>query len=157
LHYSGESLQVETGPYGLAEVRFTPNEPWQEMKITGRDGQGNEATESFTFEGEWQEQTVLLRPDRPAYRVGESMKVTILTSQAGCTVYFDMVREGQTVSTRAVQVNNGQAEVAVDLTADLFGTLELHAYKILRSGIITRDTRLVLVDEGNDTLPSEAN
>ena len=38
------------------------------------------------------------------------------------------------------------ADVAVDLTPDLYGTLELHAYKILTSGEITRDTRLVVVD-----------
>ena len=54
------------------------------------------------------------------------------------------------MSTRAVDVTDGKAEVAVDLTPDLYGTLELHAYKILRSGSITRDTRLVVVDEAND-------
>ena len=56
------------------------------------------------------------------------------------------MREGQTVSTRSVEVQNGLAEVAVDLTPDLYGTLELHAYKILPDGAITRDTRLVVVD-----------
>ena len=37
--------------------------------------------------------------------------------------------------------------LVVDLTPDMYGTLELHAYKILRSGHISRDTRLVVVDQ----------
>ena len=74
----------------------------------------------------------------------------MLTSAQRGTVYVDIIREGQTVSTRAVDVTGGKAEVAVDLTPDLYGTLELHAYKILRTGAITRDTRLVIVDQASD-------
>ena len=54
--------------------------------------------------------------------------------------YLDIARRGQTVNTRAVPLSGGQAELAVDLTPDLYGTLELHAYKILSDGNITRDT-----------------
>ena len=155
---NGQELSVESGPYGLAEVRFTPTDPWQELLIEASDAQGNKSEQEFFFDGQWQEETVLLRPDRPAYRVGETMNLTLLLGQAQeiastsrtSTVYLDMVREGQTVSTRAIQVSDGQAQVAVDLTPDLYGTLELHAYKILRSGTMTRDTRLVLVDDAND-------
>ena len=93
---------------------------------------------------------MLLRPERPAYRVGETMNLTILASRPGGTAYLDIARQGQTVSTRAVQLSGGQAQVAVDLTPDLYGTLELHAYKILGDGNITRDTRLVLVDAAAD-------
>jgi len=111
---------------------------------------GATAARNFYFEGQWDEETVLLRPDAPVYRVGDTMWLTLLTSAQRGTVYVDIIREGQTVSTRAVDVADGKAEVAVDLTPDLYGTLELHAYKILRSGNITRDTRLVVVDEAND-------
>jgi len=54
------------------------------------------------------------------------------------------------VSTRSVEMSDGQAEVVVDLTPDLYGTLELHAYKIDASGTISRDTRLVVVDNAED-------
>ena len=47
-------------------------------------------------------------------------------------------------------VSDGRAELAVDLSPDLYGTLEMHAYKILASGSIVRDTRLVLVDSVDD-------
>ena len=149
-------LTAQTGPYGLVEVRVTPNSPWQQFRIDATDTRGNFATRDFYFEGAWDEETVLLRPDRPVYRVGDTMHLTLLTLQPQGTAYLDIVREGQTVSTRAVPVgadpgvSPGRAEIAVDLTPDLYGTLELHAYKILSWGGITRDTRLVVVDAASD-------
>jgi hypothetical protein len=147
---TGERFTAETGPYGLAELVFTPTSPYLYLDITAQDASGAVARRDFTFEGAYSEESVLLRPDAPVYRVGDTMSLTLLTSQSQGTVYLDIVREGQTVSTRAVDVSEGRAEVAVDLTPDLYDTLELHAYKILRSGSIVRDTRLVVVDQADD-------
>ncbi|MBP1703970.1 MAG: putative rane protein, partial [Chloroflexi bacterium] len=147
---NGQTVQASTGSYGLAEVRFTPQNPYQQLSIQAGDAQGNGTQRDFYFEGEYAEETVLLRTDRPVYRVGDAMQLSILTSQPSGTVYLDIVREGQTVSTRSLEVTDGHSEAAVDLTTDLFGTLELHAYKITPYGSITRDTRLVVVDHADD-------
>lgn len=148
--YGFQTLTAATGQYGLAEVAFTPESPWHSIMITAREASGATTQREFYFEGEWQEETVLLRPDRPVYRVGDTMNLSILTQSGSGTVYLDIVREGQTVSTRALSLENGTAMAAVDLSPDLYGTLELHAYKILRSGTIARDTRLVVVDQADD-------
>lgn len=140
-------VQAETGAFGVAEIRLTPQSTYQQFSIEARDLQGRLARRDFYFEGEYAEESVLLRPEKPVYRVGEALRLQIFTSQPQGTVYLDIVREGQTVSTRAVEIRDGQSEVIVDLTPDLYGTLALHAYKILRSGAITRDTRLVVVDQ----------
>lgn len=147
LNNTGESYSIESGPYGLAEVRFTPNDAYVQFRVEARDRQGNQAQQEFYFEGEYSNESILLRPEKPVYRVGEAMKLVILASQVQGTAYLDIVREGQTVSTRSVELKNGQAEVVVDLTPDLFGTVELHAYKILADGTIIRDTRLVVIDQ----------
>ena len=63
--------------------------------VEAQDNRGNLTSQEFYFEGAWQEETVLLRPERPAYRVGETMNLSLLTSQQGGTVYLDIVREGQ--------------------------------------------------------------
>ncbi|MBN2547821.1 MAG: hypothetical protein JXB15_01585 [Anaerolineales bacterium] len=147
---NNQNLQAETGAYGLAEVRLNPQYPYQQILIEARDLQGHTAQREFYFEGEYSQESVLLRPEKPVYRVGDAMRLYLMTSQPKGTVYLDIVREGQTVSTRSVEVDNGKAEVIVDLTPDLYGTLELHAYKILRSGATTRDTRLVVVDHADD-------
>lgn len=147
---TGQTLTARTGPYGLAEVRVTPQTAWQAFHVLAHDARGAAAEHDFQFEGEWAEGTVLLRPDRPVYRVGETMGLTVLASQPVGTAYVDIVREGQTVSTRSIELEGGRAELAVDLTPDLYGTLELHAYKILPSGAIIHDTRMVVVDNAQE-------
>ncbi|MGB5060781.1 MAG: MG2 domain-containing protein, partial [Candidatus Promineifilaceae bacterium] len=145
----GEATAV-TNPYGLAQIPFTPSSPYQQITIVARDDQGRMDSHMFTFDGSYQAEAVLLRPDKPIYQVGETMNLVILTSAQSGAVYLDIIREGQTISTGALPITDGRALAAIDVTPDLFGTLELHAYKILRDGAITRDTRLVLVDEAND-------
>ena len=93
---------------------------------------------------------MLLRPEKPVYRVGETMHLTVLYSRPAGTVYVDIVREGQTLSTqRSSGKWKGRAGGGFHSRTST-GTLELHAYKILQSGTITRDTRLVVVDNAND-------
>src|SRR3990172_7724200 len=150
LDINGAQTRVQTGEFGLAEHRFTPDSPYLYLQISARDQLGATANAEFSFEGQWTEETVLLRPDRATYKVGDTLNLEVLTNVPAGQVYLDIVREGQTVSTRSIQVEDGRAQAAVDLTPDLFGTLELHAYKILSSGTITRDTRLVVVDAPSD-------
>lgn len=145
-----QQLTAETGRYGLAEVSFTPENPWHNLMISARDVSGAVSRREFYFEENWQEESLLLRPDQPAYQVGDTMILDVYTAADTGTVYLDITREGQTVSTRSLKIQDGQGQIAIDLTPDLYGTLTLHAYKILRSGTIARDTRLVLVDRADD-------
>ncbi|MBN1429316.1 MAG: hypothetical protein JXB07_13160 [Anaerolineae bacterium] len=145
-----QAAQLATGDYGLAEFRFTPQNSYAEFYITAQDAAGHYGEIRTYTEGEYFEETILLRPERATYQVGETMVLDILTTAQSGTAYLDIVREGQTVSTRAVDIADNQAKISVDLTPDLYGTIELHAYKILTSGTITRDTRLVVVDAPTD-------
>jgi hypothetical protein len=145
-----QTVETATGPYSVAEVPIIPTSPFQTAQVRARDVNGRTAQREFYFEGEDFQQSVLLRPEKPVYRIGQSMALTVLTSHPRGSVYLDIVREGQTISTRAIDVENGRAEIVVDLTLEMYGTLELHAYKILPSGTITRDTRLVVVDNAQD-------
>ncbi|MGC9521289.1 MAG: alpha-2-macroglobulin family protein [Anaerolineae bacterium] len=150
LNDTGERLVVQTGRYGLAELPIVPTSSYMSLVIEAQDAAGARARRAFSFEGEGGDDAVLLRPDGAVYRVGDTMVLSVLSAQRQGTVYVDIVREGQTVSTRAVDIADGHAEIAVDLTPDLYGTLALHAYKIRRNGHIVRDTRLVVVDEADE-------
>ena len=149
---TGEELAARTGTHGLGELRFTPRGSFTSLTLTARDATGAEGVRHLGFDGTGGEETVLLRPDGALYRVGETLGLTVLTSQPRGVAYLDIVREGQTVSTRAVDIEGGRGEVVVDLTPDLYGTLELHAYKILSDGRIIRDMRLVVVDDAADLM-----
>lgn len=147
---SNTTFTVQTDAYGLGEVRVIPPQPYVYVTLQAQDTRGATAYREVGFEGEWSGESILLRPDKPVYRVGETMNLSVFSTQAQGTVYLDIVRGGQTISTRSVQIESGRAGVAVDLSADMYGTLEVHAYRIQPSGAITRDTRLVVVDPASD-------
>ncbi len=147
---AGASQQTRTGKYGLAEAKITPQRGNTILAITAQDAQGRRATRSITLQSETTANQILLRPDRAAYRVGETMKLDALTSNSTGTVYLDIIKEKQTLSTRAEDAVSGRATISVDVTAEMIGTLQLHAYHVERDGTITRDTRIVVVEQPSD-------
>jgi len=144
---NGRQTELQTGPYGLAEFRFVPTHERATLRITARDAAGAETTTTLTLETDPRAHTLLLRAERAAYRVGETLRVeTLVPDPDEHVVYLDIVKAGQTIWTTAAAVESGRAVLAVDLDERFFGTLELHAYHVLADGEIVRDTRVVVVD-----------
>ncbi len=147
----GRRQDLKTGPYGLAEFLYVPPGSVEvTLTVEARDSRGARAEKTIPLGADWSPETILLRAERAAYQVGDTMRLEVLTTASGGAVYLDIVREGQTISTRSAPVRNGRAVFAVDLDETMFGTLELHAYRVLRDGTIARDTRLVVVDMPRD-------
>jgi 5-hydroxyisourate hydrolase-like protein (transthyretin family) len=147
----GEPVELTSGEFGLAELTLIPQSgAYHRLDIAAEDETGLTAYRQVDLEAEYGSDSVLLRTDRAAYVVGETMQLVAFTPVEFGDVYLDIVKAGQTLSTRSEKVGGGKAEFAVDVSADLYGTLELHAYKVLLDGSIVRDTRLVVVDEPRD-------
>jgi hypothetical protein len=145
------AASLTTGEYGLAHYSFVPvRAARQYLTIEARDETGLAARRRIPMETEQSADSVLLRADRATYVVGETMHLVALTPVESGSIYLDIVKSGQTLSTRSAPVEAGKAAFVVDIGPDLFGTLELHAYKVLLDGTIVRDTRLVVVDEPRD-------
>ena len=89
-------------------------------------------------------ENVLLRLDKAIYQAGDSMNIDVRTSAGLPTVYVDIIRGGQVMLSRWYEVKNGQATQRIDLPQNVFGSLEVHAYQMLASGEIIRDSRVVL-------------
>ncbi|MCL4298474.1 MAG: hypothetical protein KJ077_22245 [Anaerolineae bacterium] len=142
--------KLTTNEFGLAELRVQPGDGETTLTIQASDERGFSAGRTVQFQAEAGSDHVLLRADRAAYAVGETMNLVALTALDSGSIYLDIVKEGQTLSTRSTPVQAGQADFTVDLSPDLYGTLELHAYKVLADGTLVRDTRLVVVDEPRD-------
>jgi uncharacterized protein YfaS (alpha-2-macroglobulin family) len=146
-----DSAELVSGEYGLTEFSFVPA-PGQKhsLYVTAEDETGLSASRWVQFAVEQGAEVVLLRADRATYVVGETMCLTALTPVEYGDVYLDIVKQGQTLSTRSTKVQDGVAQFGVDVSADMYGTIELHAYKVLLDGTIVRDTRLVVVDAPTD-------
>jgi len=154
----GEAVaDVETSKFGLATFTFVPGRgESQALDICAQDQTGLSATRRVELGAEGSVDSVLLRSDRAAYVVGETMELVALTpagsgAAGGASIYLDIVKDGQTLSTRSARTERGKeggaaAQFVVDVTPDMYGEIELHAYKVLLDGTMVRDTRLVAVD-----------
>jgi hypothetical protein len=142
-----KTFALRTGAYGLAELRLVAGRTEvQWLTVSARDADGNQSSRTLALPAEPGSDHLLLRPERAIYQVGETLAAEVLSGRPAGTVYLDVVHEGQTMVTRAAALEEGRAVLALDLTPDLAGTLELHAYQVHPDGTLVRDTRIVVVD-----------
>jgi hypothetical protein len=163
---------VKTNDAGLAEFTLTPRPkqirqgPWEQHPIEtlggqqmsggpkslfdvyaeAKDAKGNAAHSALEVNCEPLGENILLRLDKAIYKAGDTLKVEARSSAGLPTVYLDLVKSGQTLLTRWLNVDKGRANYRLDLPPTVFGTLEVHAYQMLASGEIIRDTRVVYVE-----------
>lgn len=144
---NGVSLPVTMLPHGLATLEWTP-QPGERVtvELAAEDAAGAAGSERFTFDAERAPETLLLRAERAAYAVGDTLALEALASGDVATVYLDVVHAGQTVALLSAPVDAGRATFALDLAPALVGALELHAYALLPDDRVVEDTRLVVVD-----------
>jgi 5-hydroxyisourate hydrolase-like protein (transthyretin family) len=168
---------TKTNDSGLAEFRLTPKPEefhqgqWVERKIemlggvapqawgpqslldltvAAKDAKGATAQAVASLNSEPFGENVLLRLDKAIYRGGDAVKVDVLTSAGLPTTYLDVVKGGQTMLTRWLDVKDGKASDKIELPPAVFGTLEIHAYQTLTSGEIIRDSRVIYVHPRQD-------
>ncbi len=150
LRISGFEAPVETSAAGVASVELEPRLARNaRLTVTAEDAQGRTAQASANLNLDRRDASVLLRTDRPIYRTGDTASITVLSNSQRGRVFIDLVKEGRTVLTEAVQLSQGQGKLALDLSHDLFGTLELHAYHIRVNGEIVGDVKLIQVNRSN--------
>ncbi|MEA3336531.1 MAG: MG2 domain-containing protein [Chloroflexota bacterium] len=148
----GSVIQESTSDFGLAEVRYTPRGPSADaldqrtVSVKATDAVGNTGSTATTLPLDEAQETLLLRTDRAIFRVGDTLNVEVLATGAGNAIYLDLIKDGQTLMTRSAVPEDGHATVAIDLTPDLAGTLELNAYQVTSDDNILRDAAVVLVD-----------
>jgi hypothetical protein len=167
---------LKTNEAGLAEVKLTPKAEqfrtgaWGQQAIEmlggtqqrwmpsnlfdvtaeARDDKGNKAVSVAHLTSEPLGENVLLRLDKAVYRGGERLEVDVRSSAGMPTAYLDVIKSGQVMLSRWLDVKKGQAQAKIDLPANLFGTLEVHAYQVLGSGEIVRDSRVVYVSPADE-------
>jgi hypothetical protein len=177
---------VKTNEAGLAEFAITPKAeqlrqgPAEQRSIEmlggqqvswsvrnlfdiyaeAKDAKGNAAHAALEINCQPLGENILLRLDKAIYKAGDRLKMDVRTSAGLPTGYIDVIKSGQTLLTHWLDVKKGQASYELDLPSTVFGTLEVHAYQILGSGEIIRDTRVVYVEPADglriDVKPDKA-
>ena len=145
----GKGQTAKTNEYGIAEFGLVP-EGGVTLTASARDEQGRTAQTSEWASLEAGNESILLRLDKAVASVGDDLNLTVLCSKPDGYVYIDVVKDGQTMHTASLGFHKGRGEMAVPLSADMFGTLQVHAYRISRTGNIIRDSRTVYVNPASD-------
>jgi len=142
--------RIQTDASGVAIVSVRAGNEPAVLKLTAVDARGRSAQSDVKLESVVQSQSLMLRTNQAVYKVGDTIKLeTISTRQRGA-VYIDVVKDGQTLITRAIDTANGRGGLSLDLTPAMFGTLEVRAYQITSDADPISDRRLVYVDPADD-------
>ena len=150
---SGAVIEEASNDYGLAEVRYTPragDAGERRVQVTALDTSGHAGSVIVELPLDEAQETLLLRTDRAIYQVGDTIALEAVASGSGNAVYVDVIKGGQTLLTQSALVEDGRATLALDLTPDLAGTLEINAYQVTGDGEVLRDTRVAVVDAPED-------
>lgn len=141
---------LETDASGVATVTVHAAKDPVTLNLSATDPRGRTAKAAVQLQPKAQDQSLMLRTDRAVYKVGDTVRLdTISTKQRGA-VYIDVVRDGQTLVTRAIDTSNGHGELSLDLTPEMYGTVEIRAYQITSDADPISDRRLVYVDPADD-------
>ncbi len=148
---AGSADQVlSTDDGGVAIAHVKPDAGKQTLEIEAADQEGNRASNKVELEAREGEDQVLLRTERAVYRAGEVIHVKVYSTKARGAVYVDVVKDGQTVLTRDLDIESGEAELAVPATSEMAGTLDLGAYVFGRDARPIGDHRLIFVQPSDE-------
>lgn len=152
---SGVRQPLTTSKLGVASFELTPALDDVNLRIHAADAAGQNVRREVRLLCGPFNQDFVLRSDRAVYDGGQT--VHLLALGAGTEpVFVDFIKDGQTVLTETVAVQNGRGEAQFDLPADIFGTLEMNAYRFspgTQANTVTlpvRKTRVLYVRPASD-------
>jgi alpha-2-macroglobulin-like protein len=123
-----ETLQTDDAGVAVAHIDQVPDR----LTIVAVDEKGRNGRKVYKV-GSTVSEGMILRTDKPTYTAGETASLDIRATSGG-DVYVDVMQGERAMLTRVVTLQKGQAQLALDLPADLSGTLRLHAYRLDRKG-----------------------
>ena len=151
VHTGGSLVQsATTDEGGVAIIRLVAGAGTETLKIEARDKEGNHARSSIPLKPREGSDQILLRTEHAIYRAGDRVQLKVFSTKERGTAYVDVVKEGQTILTRDLDLHNGQAELALTATPDLAGTLDFNAYLFGRDARPAGDHRLVFVQPADE-------
>jgi hypothetical protein len=135
---------------GVAVVRLSPDSGVNNIKVEARDREGNRASSTIELQARQGEDQILLRTARSVYHVGDRIDLRVFSTKKRGAAYIDIVKDGQTVLTRDLDLENGQAELSLAAAPDLAGTVDFNAYLLSSNAQPVGDHRLIFVQPADE-------
>ncbi|MGH9599735.1 MAG: MG2 domain-containing protein, partial [Terracidiphilus sp.] len=145
-----EDRQISTDESGVAVLRIDPSPGVDSLRIDADDGHGSHVTSDVPLETRAGTDQILLHADRAVVKAGDPIALKVLSTRTRGTVYIDIVKDGQTILTRDVDLANGEADLAIESTPAMAGTLDIDAYLFGHDAEPVADHRLVFVQPAEE-------
>lgn len=142
--------KTSTDASGVAVVQLKPSGGRETLRIDADDHRGNRVSINLPLESRSGDDQLLLRASRAVYKPGDRMDLSVFSTRQRGAAYIDLIRDGQTILTRDVDLVNGQADLSVSLTQAMSGTLSVDAYIFGSNAAAVSDHRLVFVEPADD-------
>src|SRR6267142_2807393 len=142
--------RAATDDGGVAVIRIKAGVGTQTLSVEATDKEGNRASSTVPLQTRGGQDQILLRTERVVFRAGEAIELEVFSTVNRGTAYVDVVKEGQTILTRDLDIENGRAELTMVATPELAGTVDFNAYLFGHDARPVGDHRLVFVQPADE-------
>lgn len=146
-----KEYKIKTDTTGIATIEaMVDKENSVNITVSVKDAKGNVGDGNYSLSVKPSEESLILRTDKAIAKAGDTLKLQAITTKKTGTIYVDMIKNGQTVLTKSMDINSNKAEMAFDIPDELVGTLNINAYIINLNSEIVRDNKIVYVNPADD-------
>ncbi len=140
-----------TDQFGLAEVTVQPDRSGKiALSIRAFDRAGNQSLYDYEFIHSAPADYIAISIDHTLYKTGDMVRISILSSVKNGPVFIDLIKQGQVINGKTLDVVDGKAGFELALSTDYEGLLTISAYQVLPTGQIIRDIQRIFIDPLND-------
>jgi len=147
---SAQDLHLNTDSAGIAILHIKPISGMDSLRIEADDRHGSRLSSTVPLQTRGGADQVLLHTNRAIYRTGDRIELKVLSTRTHGSAYVDIVKNGQTIITRDLDLDSGQAELTLDATSEMAGILDIDAYIFGRDAQPIADHRLVFVQPAEE-------
>jgi len=149
-HHGVPSQQLSADASGVAVFHLNPGAGIESLSIQADDHHGNRASTTVPLQTREGTDQILLRADRAIFKAGDRIQLKVLSTRVRGSAYVDIIRNGQTILTRDLDLQGGQGELTLTATPEMAGTLDIDAYLFGSDAQPVGDHRLVFVQPADD-------
>jgi uncharacterized protein YfaS (alpha-2-macroglobulin family) len=150
---NADEQKVTTDSSGVAVIRLNPGNGLESLRVEADDHRGNRTATTVPLETRAGDDQILLRTSQGVVKAGDRLQLKVLSTRAGGaggTAYIDVVKDGQTILTRDLDLQNGETDLSLPVTPEMAGTLDIDAYLFGRNAQPVADHRLVFVQPADE-------
>lgn len=145
---TGRDSELETDELGVCVVEVTPADDSLRMVLRATDKDGHVGRREVVLECGTAVDDFLVRMNEVVYTAGDTATLRVL-GHGNEPVFVDLIKDGQTMLTDVIPVENGEAVHSLDLPAELSGTLQFCFYRYGKQGLPLRKMQVIQVRQAD--------